>query len=196
MLPGAILLSLLGWGLTFGVHSGNFWVKIGLTVTTITVYSLYWQRPHVQFSWATVIGGISSATVLYGIFYVGNFLAGFIIPGAGHQVSAIYSLGIGTNPLLVTFLLLFITGPGEEIFWRGFLQSQLVQRCGQLKGFLLASLLYGGVHIFSGNIMLIGAAFVAGSFWGLIYLWRQDLLMVIISHSLWSAFIFAVRPIT
>lgn len=195
MLSGAILLSLLGWGITFGVHWGNFWIKIGLTVTMITVYSLYWQRPHAQFSRAAVIGGIFSAAVLYGIFYVGNFLAGFIIPGAGHQVSAIYSLGIGTNHLPVAFILLFITGPGEEIFWRGFLQNQLAQRCGKLKGFLLATLLYGG-HIFSGNIMLIGAAFVAGSFWGIIYLWRQDLLMVIISHSLWSAFIFALRPIT
>lgn len=196
MLPGAILLSLLGWGFTFGMHSGNFWVKICLTVTTITAYSLYWQRPHIKFSRAAVIGGISSATVLYGIFYVGDFLAGFIIPGAGHQVSAIYSLGIGTNPLPIAFLLLFITGPGEEIFWRGFLQNQFVQRCGQLKGFLLATLLYGGVHISSGNIMLIGAAFVAGGFWGLIYLWRRDLLMVITSHSLWSAFIFTVHPIT
>jgi hypothetical protein len=45
------------------------------------------------------------------------------------------------------------------------------------------------------NFMLIGAAFTAGAFWGLQYLWRRNLSSLIISHSLWSAVIFAVFPI-
>jgi membrane protease YdiL (CAAX protease family) len=43
--------------------------------------------------------------------------------------------------------------------------------------------------------MLIMAALVAGAFWGGLYLWKRDLELVMISHSLWSAFIFAVFPI-
>jgi len=43
--------------------------------------------------------------------------------------------------------------------------------------------------------MLIGAAAVAGAFWGAMY-WRfKNLAMVIISHSIWSAVIFAVLPL-
>ena len=43
--------------------------------------------------------------------------------------------------------------------------------------------------------MLILAALVAGAFWGLEYLWRRDLAAVVVSHSLWSAVIFAVAPV-
>jgi len=42
---------------------------------------------------------------------------------------------------------------------------------------------------------LILAALVAGAFWGALYLWKKDLLVQITSHSVWSAFIFAVFPI-
>jgi hypothetical protein len=45
------------------------------------------------------------------------------------------------------------------------------------------------------NLMLIGAAAAAGAFRGLQYLWRRNLASLIISYSLWSAFIFAVFPV-
>jgi membrane protease YdiL (CAAX protease family) len=47
---------------------------------------------------------------------------------------------------------------------------------------------------FSLNFMLIGAAAVAGAFWGLLYMRLGRLDSVIVSHSLWSAVIFAVAP--
>ncbi|MBF0529430.1 MAG: CPBP family intramembrane metalloprotease, partial [Deltaproteobacteria bacterium] len=76
-----------------------------------------------------------------------------------------------------------------------FLQDQLISRFGGFKGWLLATACYAGVHIWSFNFMLIGAAGVAGAFWGLVY-WRLGRLApVIISHALWSTFIFAVLPI-
>ena len=84
----------------------------------------------------------------------------------------------------------------EEIFWRGFLQKRLMGRLGPLGGYVAATLVYGGVHAFSGNLMLILAALVAGAWWGAQYLWRQDMTALIVSHSLWSAVIFAVAPVT
>ena len=70
-----------------------------------------------------------------------------------------------------------------------------MKRLGPAGGFLLATTVYAGVHVFSGNLILILAALVAGAFWGLLYLWKRDLLIQIVSHSIWSAFIFAVFPI-
>jgi hypothetical protein len=44
--------------------------------------------------------------------------------------------------------------------------------------------------------MLIGAAAVAGAFWGAMF-WRyKNLMPVIISHSVWSTVIFAVFPMS
>ncbi|MFZ4439604.1 MAG: CPBP family intramembrane glutamic endopeptidase [Syntrophales bacterium] len=195
MIPVAILLTFACWGFTFGIAWGNFWVKIGFSVMIICLYSLIWQKPKVRFSLKSVIGGVLSAVVLYGIFFLGNLIAPYIVPGAGAQVGGIYDLGTGTDRILIFLLLCFITGPGEEIFWRGFLQEKLMQRLGDRKGFVVGTLIYGAVHLFSMNFVLIAAALIAGAFWGGLYLWRRDLGMVIVSHSLWSAFIFAVFPI-
>jgi hypothetical protein len=43
--------------------------------------------------------------------------------------------------------------------------------------------------------MLILAALAAGAWWGAFYAWKKDLLALIVSHSVWSAVIFAVLPI-
>ena len=195
MITGAILLALACWAFTFGVAWGNFWVKIGLSVIVICLYSLIWQKPRFRLTVNNVIAGILSAVVLYGLFVLGNHLAPYIIPGAGRQVGGIYGLGTGTDRVLIFLLLCFITGPGEEIFWRGFLQERLMRRYGKLTGLVLGTLVYGGVHVFSTNLILILAALVAGAFWGILYLWKRDLGLVIVSHSLWSAFIFAVFPV-
>ena len=67
---------------------------------------------------------------------------------------------------------------------------------GDLQGWLLGAFFYAAVHIWSFNFMLIGAAGVAGLFWGAMYLRYRNLAPVIVSHSIWSAFIFAVAPLS
>jgi uncharacterized protein len=195
LITGAVLLAFACWAFTFGIAWGNFWTKIGLSVIVICLYSLIWRKPQIRFTLGNILGGILSAAVLYGLFVLGNLLAPYIIPGAGGQVGGIYDLGTGTDRVLIFLLLCFITGPGEEIFWRGFLQENLARRYGHLPGYVLGTLIYGGVHLFSMNVILILAALVAGAFWGILYLWKRDLGLVIVSHSLWSAFIFAVFPV-
>jgi CAAX protease family protein len=192
---GAILLASVCWAITFGWAGGNFWVKIGLSVIVVSLYSFFWQRPKISFRLRPFLYGLLSAATLYLIFFLGNKLALQILLGAKAQVGAIYYLGAGGNKALVFLLLFFITGPGEEIFWRGFLQGRLMARRGRFSGYVITTLLYAGVHVFSWNLVLILAALVAGSFWGLLYLWKRDLLIQIVSHSFWSAVIFAVAPI-
>jgi len=192
---GAVLLSVACWAFTFGWSGGNFWVKIGASVLGVFGYSLYWQKPKISPRFSSSLLGILSAAVLYFLFFLGNSLAPYFISGAPGQVGGIYSLGEGSSRILVFLLLLLITGPGEEIFWRGFLQQQLMKKTGRSRGYLFTTAVYAGVHVFSGNLILILAALVAGAFWGALYLWKRDLWVQITSHSLWSAFIFAVFPI-
>jgi len=195
MIVGGVLLACLGWAFTFGLSWGNFWLKIGVTVVTVCAYSLVWRRPRVTFRWPSVGAGLLSAAALYGVFFAGNALAPLVVGGARGQVSSIYGLGTGSWWPGVFFLLLCVTGPGEEIFWRGFLQDRLEDRLGRAQGFAVATLIYGGVHVFSGNLMLVLAALVAGAWWGVYYAWKKDLLALMVSHSVWSVVIFAVLPI-
>ena len=195
MIFGAIAVACIGWAFTFGVPWGNFWIKIGITVLCASAYALAWRRPRISFAVHSITLGVLSAATLYGVFFLGNTLAPYIMPGAHAEVAGIYNLGSGMSRVWVMLLLLFITGPGEEIFWRGFLQEELERKWGAVYAWLTASAIYGGVHIFSGNPMLIAAALVAGLFWGGLYAWKKDLAALIVSHSLWSAFIFAVFPV-
>jgi uncharacterized protein len=192
---GGIFLACLCWFFTFGLSWGNFWVKIGLSVIAVSTYALLCQKPKIAFRTSSVVWGIFSAAVLYGVFYAGNALAPHFFSSAHTNVDKIYVLGEGTHKLPIFFLLFLITGPGEEIFWRGFLQGNLMKRFGPFTGFVLTTLVYGGVHLFSFNLMLVLAAFVAGAFWGVLFLLKRDLLLLIVSHSLWSSVIFAIAPI-
>ncbi len=66
---------------------------------------------------------------------------------------------------------------------------------GDFRGWLVGSVLYAAVHISSFNFMLVGAAGVAGLFWGFMY-WRLGTLWpVVISHAVWTCLAFAVAPI-
>jgi len=195
VIGGGVFLAFACWALTFGWPVGNFWVKIGLSVIIVSIYSLFWERPRIPLHFYSFLLGLLSAVLLYVLFYLGNRLAPYILPGAHTQVGGIYALGSGTSRVLIFLLLFFITGPGEEIFWRGFLQCHLMERWGNSAGYLATTAIYAGVHVFSWNLMLVAAASVAGAFWGLLYLWKRDLLVQITSHSFWSAVIFGLAPI-
>jgi hypothetical protein len=192
---GGILLAILCWAFTFGRPEGNFWAKIGVSVLIVFSYSLIWQRPRISYRFRSLLLGLSSAILLYLIFFLGYLLSPYVLAGSKTQVGGIYALGKGTSRFLILSLLFFFTGPGEEIFWRGFLQSRLMEKLGDFRGYMAATAVYAGVHVFSWNLMLILAAFVAGAFWGALYMWKRDLLAQIVSHSFWNAAIFAVVPI-
>ncbi len=186
------------WFITFYLSFSNFWIKISISAVLLAILSIRTQPLHTQqlhLDGRVIAQGLLSALALYAIFWIGKNVSTIVFPFASTQIGAIYGKGEGVPRLAVFFLLLLVTGPCEEIYWRGFLQRNLMQRYGQWRGWILATAIYAGVHIWSFNFMLIGAAAVAGAFWGFLYFRWRRLTPVIISHSVWSAFIFAVAPV-
>ena len=153
------------------------------------------MAPQFRFRGSDLLIGAVSAGMLYGIFWIGHFLATAIFPFAAGQIEGIYAIRPAGASWPVALLLFFWVGPAEEIFWRGFVQRRLGERFSPLVGFVLATALYTAVHIPSLNFMLIGAAGVAGAFWGLLYLTTGRLWPVILSHALWDVLIFILLPI-
>ena len=196
-LIGTVLLASVLWFVTFYLTWSTFWIKISFSAAILALLSLQLQpnpKEHLKFNTAAVIIGFSSAAILYLIFWTGKTVSAALLPFAGQQIGGIYDKGAGTPMWVIALLLFFITGPAEEVYWRGYLQKNLMVRFGRWQGWLLATVIYAAVHIWSFNFMLIGAAFVAGAFWGAMY-WRlKNLAPVIISHSIWSMVIFAVFP--
>ena len=198
-LVGTVILATVLWFVTFYLTWTTFWIKISFSAATLALLSLWLQpsrKEDLQFNLNAFILGLLSALVLYLIFWIGKMVSTVLFDFAASQIGGIYDKGAGTPMWRIALLLFFITGPAEELYWRGYLQKNLMVRFGQWQGWLIATAIYAGVHIWSGNFMLIGAAGIAGAYWGAMY-WRlKNLAPVIISHSIWSTVIFAGFPMS
>ena len=138
--------------------------------------------------------GLWTAALLYGVFAAGNVLSRRLLDFAGGDISAVYGFKTGASSLRIALLMVFVIGPGEELFWRAFLQRALAERYGALRGGLLAALLYTLIHAGSGNVMLILAALVCGAAWGALYARFRSPLLNVVSHTAWDVAVFLLFP--
>jgi membrane protease YdiL (CAAX protease family) len=138
--------------------------------------------------------GLGSAAALYGIFQAGDRVARRIMPGGAREISDIYALRTAASRPAIAAALALVIGPGEELFWHGFLQRNLERRLGRLRAWLLTSSIYGAIHLVSANFTLTGAAATAGLFWGGMFARERRLASLIISHVSWDIWIFLIAP--
>jgi len=141
-----------------------------------------------------IILGIASAVFLYLVFFIGNILSRKIFPFASAGIDSVYGFRGGASSMRIAVLMLLIIGPGEEVFWRGFIQRRYQEHLGGWKGFLVATGIYAAVHLGSGNIMLVLAALTCGLFWGFLYLRYRSMMLNIISHVIWDISVFLLFP--
>ena len=180
----------------------DFWSSLSLSIAFLSVSAIavdpsYWPflredartRPGFK-----VAMGLASAILLYGVFFVGNLALRHLLPGSAPRISSVYALGTGVSRWRIVLLLLFFIGPGEEIFWRGYLQRSWQARFANQAGWILATILYAGVHAGSGNPVLVLAAAVCGLFWGWLFFRYRSPLMLCISHTLWDLLVFVIIP--
>jgi membrane protease YdiL (CAAX protease family) len=194
---GATLAAGLFW-LTFRGPRSRFWDRMTATGLSLGALALT-SRPELRrtrFNLKDILLGVLSAAGLYGIFQIGDRLSRIILPNGGRQIEEIYKLKRIRPRKELMARLGIIIGPAEEFFWRGFLQQGLMERFGRLWGTLMGVAAYGGVHISSGNFTLVGAATVAGAFWGGLYSLGMPLGALIVSHVLWDNLIFLIAPTT
>ncbi len=139
--------------------------------------------------------GLLSGVLIYIIFWIGNFLIDlFHIKYFSKQVTKLYRL-FAPEHILHYIALILILIPGEEIFWRGFVQKHLLKNTTMWKSVIISSLLYASVQIYSGYFILIIAAFICGIFWGYLYATKRSLPLVIISHLVFDLLLLVLFPL-
>ncbi|HEY3249549.1 MAG TPA: CPBP family intramembrane glutamic endopeptidase [Ignavibacteria bacterium] len=198
-----IILAALFWLEMFFLKHHNFWIEMTIAASLLAALGLYFNHRAGEainyrlyyFEPKYILIGIVSAAILYFIFYAGDFVSKLILPFADKQVIGVYGNKALLDPVIIALLLGFIIGPAEEVFWRGFVQDTLQEKLGENKGWLIASLIYGAVHIFALNFMLFMAALICGLFWGWIFKRYKSLWPGIISHALWDVTIFVLLPV-
>ncbi|MBQ1939626.1 MAG: CPBP family intramembrane metalloprotease [Alistipes sp.] len=177
----------------------DFWqMMAGSALVLTALVTLFtppwWER--LRLDGRNLVLGVVVAVVLWGVFWVGDKVASWMFTFARPQVDTIYGIKEGMSPWLLSALLLFLIGPAEEIFWRGYVQENFSRRWGGNVGFLVATACYTLVHVPSLNFMLVMASLVCGAAWGLLYrLIPQHFTAIVISHALWDAAVFVWFPI-
>jgi membrane protease YdiL (CAAX protease family) len=186
----------------FTAPTMGFWLQLAVSTLLLTGIAFFVDGRSLLFQLrqcrtrliSSIAIGVASAGVLYFIFYAGKvFLSVFTDTGAGLVVS-VYDMGEGYSSLGIGMILLLIVGPCEELFWRGFIQRKLDDSYGWC-GIAMTILAYAAVHIAAGNPVLILAAVVCGTFWTLLLVVFDDIIINIVSHAVWAAVVFAFLPL-
>lgn len=198
-----VLLAAVLWTIMFSPWTApyvNFWWMMTGSALILSVLATlfrpgWWKE--VKWNGANIRWGIFIAVALWGVFWMGDKVSGWIFDFARPQVDSIYGMKEGESPWLLAGLMLFVIGPAEEIFWRGYIQRTLSEKWNNpTAGFVVATALYALVHAGSCNFMLIMAALVAGMVWGALYrFFPRRFAAIILSHALWDVAVFIFFPI-
>lgn len=174
---------------------------MAFSTSILYAISIYYYRDQLNkefFKINEILIGVSGAVVLYFIFWLGKIILDKfgIIPNHNQNISSVYANREVFPGWLVALLLFFPIGFGEELFWRGYIQRVLTKKYNKWLGLLITVFFYTAVHIPTLNPVLILAALVVGFYWGLIFLWRGNIVAAMISHMLWDPIIFVIYPIS
>jgi CAAX protease family protein len=176
------------FGLTFRGPRAKFWERMTLTGFLLGTMALGNEAElrRLRFRERDVALGLLSAAGLYAIFRTGDRIARRVMPKGSKEIGDIYALRSLRPKAEIATRLAAIIGPAEELFWRGFVQRRI--------GAPGAALAYGGAHLVTGNWTLIGAATVAGIYWGLLRTIGMSMPALITSHVAWDIWIFLLAP--
>lgn len=197
-----IILAFILWTIMFSPWTAphvNFWWMMTGSACTLSILATifasgWWKR--VKLRPTDVLLGIAIAAALWGVFWIGDKLSQLMFNFARPQVDLIYGMKDGESMWLLTVLMLFLIGPAEEIFWRGYIQQNLSQRWNPNIGFIVTTAIYALVHAGSLNFMLTMAAMVAGAAWGVLYRFFPNRFgAIIVSHAVWDVAVFIWFPI-
>ena len=176
------------FGLTFRGSRAKFWERMTLTGFLLGTMALAndAELRRLRFRERDVALGLLSAAGLYAIFQAGDRMARAVMPKGSQEIGDIYALRSLRPKSEIATRLAAVIGPAEELFWRGFVQRRV--------GAPGAAIAYGGAHLVTGNATLIGAATVAGIYWGLLRALGMSMPALITSHVAWDIWIFLLAP--
>ncbi len=144
--------------------------------------------------------GVSGVMSMIGIVVLARVIV--LVPFAGMEDfwgslmdSRLRIVGGTIKPVVLLFELetLILTPIVEELFFRGMVLKNFLDKYSPIKAILLSGLLFGGFHIFnllgpaSPGIYNIGIYVACGLLYGILYYKTNSLIVVTLAHMLWNA---------
>ena len=172
-----------------------FWYIFTAAMLILISYSIIHEEIEDNastFSYLSI--GVLSGIGLFGLFWLGSTMIELLNLPFSSQISRLYSR-FSPDIFWHYLVLVLIIAPGEEIFWRGFVQKRLHNHFGVKISIGLSVLLYASVHLYSGEFILVLAAIIAGLAWSTLYAWKRSMPLVIVSHLVFDLLLFVFLPL-
>lgn len=171
-----------------------FWYMYTFALLILMSVAVLFGEIHEEMrTWKSFAYGISAAAAMYLILFAGYHLLQLL--GVGSVASTADFLTIFTPASIWHLLLLmFIVVPGEELFWRGFVQQQLKQYVPAYAVVPIAAVLFGLTLWLADFWPGIFAGTAVGLILGYLYEKKKSMPALIIAHLLLMVLIFIVFP--
>jgi uncharacterized protein YbjT (DUF2867 family)/membrane protease YdiL (CAAX protease family) len=147
-------------------------------------------RPSLQRILLGAVAGGAMAAVTYLLYPVLALLA----PSLAGDTALLYS-AFRAPSLLIASLALLPVILGEELIWRGVVQTALAQRLGTAGGVALAAGTYALAIAPLGPGVLVLVALACGLFWGTLRAATGSLVPPLVAHLVWDVLVLVLLPL-
>ena len=144
---------------------------------------------------AWVVGAYVVAIV--GVFVIGIVLTLLNAPSANNQAAETATESPEVLLVLIPGSFLLI-GPGEELLFRGVVQTRIREAFGPIPGVFLASLIFAAVHVLAlvgsleGTLVSVGLVMIPGLILGAAYEYRENIVVPALIHGAYNATVFTL----
>lgn len=173
-----------------------FWYFYTFTILFLMSMAFYYAKIEDELkTFQYFILGILFGTLTYILMLVGYKLID-IAPFTSTKSVDAFVTKFGPSTIWHYLLLLLIIAPGEELFWRGFIQQQLKKYLSPTYAIIVSAALFGFSLIFSGFWYGMLGAFFTGLVFGFLYEWKKSMPLIILAHITMLVLLLLVFPLT
>lgn len=173
---------------------GNFWWMLSISSALISILAGHFHPEwtlDLDVDKKNISIGVVLALALSLLCYGGGLWMAEYLPASRFYVDRIPVLYSDSVYWLFSIFLLLLMGQAEEIFWRGYIQRVFSERWGKNAGYVLTSILFTFMYVWTFNWVLVAGIFLLSLVWGgLCRLDPRWLSPVILSHALLNVIVF------
>jgi membrane protease YdiL (CAAX protease family) len=141
-----------------------------------------------------VIVGAAAGWAMAGATYLLFPLFARLLPFVRTDMRSLYA-SFREPPGVVAALALLPVILGEELVWRGVVQTALVRRVGPWRGVPLAAVAYACAHAPLGSPVIVLVALVCGTAWGALRAATSSLVPSFLAHVVWDVLVLLWLPL-
>ncbi|WP_391120578.1 CPBP family intramembrane glutamic endopeptidase [Psychrobacillus sp. L3] len=141
-----------------------------------------------------ILLGISFGMLLYAIIAFGYKII-HILPILSTTSIDHFITKFAPSTISEYLLLLILIAPGEELFWRGYIQQQLKRWFKPSYSVVISAALFSLSLVFSGFWLGVLGSFVVGIILGYLYEWKKSMQLIILAHITMLVLLFLVFPL-